>query len=245
MSTATETVTVEGIDSAKMLERVRALLNKAECTDNSHEAEAYTAKALGLVERYGIDLAMAQEARGTRGVPTSKHLTVPNPNPLGRVILLTVLARTHNCVAVRTATGNKTTVSLVGYESDIEVVEMLWASLMLQATSAMVRYRGRDAGETRSYRATFLHSFARKVGDRLTEARRETLSERTSPGTEMVLASRADAVQAAYGTAFPSTTTTSVRSGRSRTGYDDGQAAGGRANLGQTGLRADSRSLTA
>ena len=76
----------------KVLERVRALLAKAEGTDYPAEAETYAAKAAELIARHGVEQAML-EARDGGGDPVeSREIAVSDPYRMVKAVLLKSVA---------------------------------------------------------------------------------------------------------------------------------------------------------
>jgi hypothetical protein len=98
--------------------------------------------------------------------------------------------------------------TLVGAADDLDLVELLVTSLLVQAGRAMTVAAGTGGPRARStaYRRGFLYSFAQRIGERLESAREQATAEATSTyGTEVVpvLAERARAVDAAVSELFP------------------------------------------
>jgi hypothetical protein len=125
----------------------------------------------------------------------------------------------------------------VGYQRDLDAVELLTASLLTQATGAMARHGSRrDASgrsATRSFRRSFLFGFAVRVGERLRDASDGQVSAAPASDRDQllpVLAAREERVRAAMEAAFPKTTR---RSGSisNATGWYAGQAAADQADL--------------
>ena len=60
---------------------------------------------------------------------------------------------------------------MVGFAGDVEAVELLFTSLLVQATAAMMRAGSRTGrngrSRTRSFRQSFLHAYAVRIGQRL------------------------------------------------------------------------------
>ena len=133
-----------GLD-AKTLERVRALLAKAESTSFPEEAEAFTIKAQELMARYGIDAAMVAAARHDQSAPSRRVVRLDAPYSSAKAILLSVIARANRCAMVWSTVDHEAQV--FGFDVDLDVVELLYVSLHLQATSAMLSAgRQVDAG---------------------------------------------------------------------------------------------------
>ena len=109
----------------------------------------------------------------------------------------------------------------------------------MQATTAVVQAGSRrDAygrSRTRSFRQSFLTSYAQRIGERLTEAagaaERQAVAD--SPGTSLlpVLAARHRAVDEAVGEMFPELTQHTVSSVHDREGWISGRAAADLATL--------------
>lgn len=126
--------------------RIGALLRKAENTDNEHEAEAYMTAAQKLATEYRIDLELARLAHDSRQappVPTSKQIKLGTSGKRGLftyVILFQAIAEA-NGVSIDIA-RNSTYVIAYGFDTDIDTVEMLYNSLIVQmvhASDAFIR----------------------------------------------------------------------------------------------------------
>jgi hypothetical protein len=135
--------------------------------------------------------------------------------------------------------------TVFGEEGDLDAVEVLYTSLLVQATRAMVVARppgpgvGRRAAPsgaaTRSFRQSFLLAYAHRIGDRLRQVAEATAAEaaagRRGSGLLPVLARRADAAEAAAAAAFPNLKTFSA-TGRDADGWLAGRQAADHADLG-------------
>jgi hypothetical protein len=218
-----------------MLEKVRALLAKAESTEFEEEADALTAKAQQLMSRHAIDQAMlSSQAEGE--VPLGRRIGIDDPYAQGKAGLLATVAGANRCRAVwMSAYGFST---IVGFPADLEAVEILYTSLLVQAIRALtaagpVRDRA-GRSRTRSFRQSFLIAFAGRIGERLhgaamaaTEEATETHGSRLLP----VLAGRNSAVDEAYESMFPHLTQSSARISNGA-GWAAGRAAADLAHLG-------------
>jgi hypothetical protein len=128
-------------------------------------------------------------------------------------------------------------VTLFGYDTDLDAVELLGASLLAQATNAMARQgsrRGRDGrSTTRSFRRSFLFGFAARIGERLRAAADGEIRATTTAHSRLlpVLAARDDRVQAALAATFPHAEQRSTQI-TNATGWSAGQAAADLADLG-------------
>lgn len=218
------------VHDEKILNRVRALLAKAEDPGATEaEAEALTAKAAELMARYGIDEAMAAARAETRQVPADKTLDFENPYAKQKLHLYYQILLAFGGDAVRLP-GNAVRARVFGFRTDLDAVEILYTSLLLQAANQS--YRVPPGESARAYRVAFWLGFAAKIGQRLRESMEatKTEAEEKTPGTALVLRDRSVAVQDAMKDAFPKTRT-SRSYYRSTAGYQAGAEAGARANL--------------
>jgi hypothetical protein len=218
----------------RMLERVRKLLARAEHpTTPPAEAEACSEKAAALMSRYVIDRAMLDASAPTTSAPVVRVLTVDAPYALPKTVLLTFVARAFRvCVAVgRDLESGGRRCTLVGFPVDVDSAELLFTSLLLQASTA-VSATGRGRRDIKAFRRAFLVGYAHSIGSRLAQVQAAAESEmsRQSAGTDLVLADRAAQVEAAFTAQFPHLRTmrTTVSSGG---GLVAGREAGARADL--------------
>lgn len=241
----------------KILERVRALLAKAESTTFAEEAAALSAKAHELMAAHAIDMALIEEQQG-RGEVMATTILIPAPYAKEKYLLLGSVARGNRCQAVLGVErdvfrdmvesgempdyGDGRVATVVGYQSDLNNVEILFTSLLLQAVNSALAHGSIVApwGEnrTRSFRRSFLISFAYTIGDRFeaTKQRAAAEADSASSGNVLpVLASRAEKVEEAFAVRFPQTSTLSASMSNPE-GYRAGRSAGRRANIGGPGL---------
>ena len=195
-----------------VLDKVRALLAKAESSDFEAEAEAFTAKAQELMTRYRIERVLVEEdeAHGRRA--SSRQIRVPEPYATPKALLLAKIAAANGCSAVWSKAAGLTTV--FGGSVELDAVDTLYTSLLVQATAALQRHGAKvDAfgrSRTKSFRRSFLLSFATRIGVRLEEAVASTVRDAEAEiSLELVpiLADRARAARAAAEEAFPETRT--------------------------------------
>ena len=117
----------------RLLARIRALLAKAESTTFPEEAESLSAKAQELMTRHRIDSALLGGPGGGSG---GRRIWIDDPYAAPKVSLLSAVARANGCRAVEL--GNLGCVHVVGFPADLEVVELLHTSLLVQAASARI-----------------------------------------------------------------------------------------------------------
>ncbi|MCM2391137.1 DUF2786 domain-containing protein [Streptomyces albipurpureus] len=211
----------------RMLTRIRALLAKAEATTYPEEAEALTAKAQELMSRHSVDEASLAPKSTT---PAAFRIGVDAPYETAKAILLDAVASANRCRAVWNSSLGFSTV--VGFEGDLESVELLYTSLLVQGTAAMTRAEGaqRAGGRrrTKTFRQSFLMSYAGRLGERLASAAQSV----PAPDDLLpVLATREIAVAAHAEELFPRTTTTRVRGVTDEAGWRHGRAAADNAQV--------------
>lgn len=243
-----------------VLARVRKLLAKAE--DPScppAEAEAFTAKAGELIAKYGIDRAMLAATEDGSDVPGDRVVAVESPYALDKAGLLCGVGEAMRCRAVRRTDRpppdfrRRLSVHLFGFDSDLERVELLYTSLLVQAANALASTPVPPWDQPAAFRRSWLAGFASAVVTRLraAERRAEQDAERErgrphgGPSVAVVLADRSALVDHRLTAAYPRLRTASPRR-LSGTGYADGREAGRRADIGATrvGRRPGPRSVT-
>ncbi|MEU7281912.1 DUF2786 domain-containing protein [Streptomyces sp. NPDC045431] len=227
------TVPVHG--EPRMLARIRALLAKAEATGYPEEAEAFTAKAQELMARHSLDEAALAARTHSADAPAAIRIGVDAPYETAKAILLDAVAAANHCRAVWNEAFGFSTV--VGYEPDLEVVELLYTSLLVQGTGAMTKAEaGQRAGgrkRTKTFRQAFLLAYAQRIGDRLAVTSRRVAAG--EPTLLPVLAARDVAVTAQTDRMFPATTTTRVRGAVDAAGWEHGRDAADRARTDPPG----------
>jgi hypothetical protein len=134
--------------------------------------------------------------------------------------------------------------AVIGFADDLDAVETLFTSLLVQATKSMIakgpRTDQRGRSRTRSFRQSFLVAFASRIHERLemaaTTARRRAEAELTMDLLP-VLAGRDHEVDDAVTAMFPHLRAMRGPSATDREGWIAGRAAAELATLGsQQGL---------
>ncbi|BCL29761.1 DUF2786 domain-containing protein [Streptomyces aurantiacus] len=223
----------------RMLTRIRALLAKAEATGFPEEAEALSAKAQELMARHSIDEALLAARTHAKDAPGACRIGVDPPYETAKAVLLDAVAGANRCRAVwNEALGFST---VVGFEADLEAVELLYTSLLVQATAAMTKaeaaQRAGGRKRTKSFRQSFLAAYAHRIGDRLADAADGQVSATegesgTAEGELLpVLAARDVAVTDETERMFPDTVTTRMRGVTDAAGWQEGAAAADRAQV--------------
>jgi hypothetical protein len=225
------------VTAPNLLERVRKLLAKAEDpVVTAEEAEAYNAKAAELIARHGIDAALLAATGATRDEVGHRAITVDNPYARDKAHLLTSVADPLRCQTVHIQGHGRYVVRVYGFTIDLERVELLYTSLLLQATRELVHVRPDEWGEsTAAYRRSWLAGFASPVATRLHRAERRAATEQPTAvdgtSTALVLRDRSTLVEQAVTADYPRLRTMRRRS-LTGSGRSDGFASGARADLG-------------
>ncbi|MFE1552188.1 DUF2786 domain-containing protein [Streptomyces sp. NPDC058718] len=215
----------------RMLTRIRALLAKAEATGFPEEAEALTAKAQELMARHSLDEATLAAGAPSPETPGAIRIGVEPPYEQAKAILLDAVATANHCRAVWNEAYGFSTV--VGFEADLDPVELLYTSLLVQGTAAMTRaeaeQRAGGRKRTKSFRQSFLLAYANRLGTRLSATSRRVAAE--TPTLLPALASRDLAVTNRTDELFPETRSTRVRAAWDEEGWNHGATAADKAGL--------------
>lgn len=148
----------------------------------------------------------------TPGVPGGRRIWLDAPYVPAKSLLVHKVAAANRARTVfHEAFGF---VTVLGDEVDLEIVEMLTTSLLVHASQSMVA-AGRHVDQygqsrTKSFRQSFLVSYATRIGERLTEAAGaacSTVASELGDGNLLpVLAARSRAVDELFESLFPSLT---------------------------------------
>lgn len=213
-------------DTERQLERIRALLAKAESTTFAEEAEGFYAKAQELMTRYAVDEAKLAGVRETEDNPiTAVEVSVWTPYPRERSVILWAVARANDCRTVITSKIGAWTVRVVGFERDLERVQLIYTSLAMYASGQMRSADKRGESSQRFYRS-FLIAFGTRLEKRLQEAR--------SAAMLPVLFDRSQLVNDRVADMFPNLAAARPVVARSALGWQAGERAADSADLGQT-----------
>lgn len=221
------------------LAKIRALLAKAEDPATTpEEAEAYFGKAAELMAKYGIERAMLADADPNLDRPGDRMIVIEGTYANDRIFLLGYITDALNCHGItKHKSRGRTEVHLFGYESDLDRVELLFTSLLLQMFNGVRQARPPYGEKLITYRKSWIAGFILRIDERLREiearARQEAPAAASGRSAELVVADRKTVVRAQFKAAYPN-----ARSGggakRRGSGGDDGRNAANRADLGQT-----------
>ncbi|MFD8198935.1 DUF2786 domain-containing protein [Streptomyces sp. NPDC059701] len=221
---------------SRALARIRALLAKAEATGYPQEAEALSAKAQELMARHSVDEALLSAHAPSPDAPGACRIGVERPYEQAKAVLLDAVADANHCRAVWSEALGFSTV--VGFETDLEAVELLYTSLLVQAETAMTKaeaaQRAGGRKRTKTFRQSFLAAYAHRAGTRLRAVAERTATESGAADADLlpVLASREVAVTDRLERMFPETTTTRLRGADDAAGWTEGTRAADRARVG-------------
>ena len=199
----------------KLLTRISGLLRQAEGTDNEHEAEAFLKAAQRLATASSIDLAVARAhdpSLRNRSTPITRQVTIGTAGKRGLrtyVQLFVQIARANDVTC--DVASNSTYVIAYGFETDVDAVEALYASLVVQMVTASDAtqsgaYKEETAQQvvTKTYgpwrrkvveektlspitaRLNFQSAFAERIGARLAQARDEQRREADRRRTDRI-----------------------------------------------------------
>ncbi|MFB7879094.1 DUF2786 domain-containing protein [Nocardia sp. NPDC056064] len=215
---------------AKTLGRVRGLLAKAESTSFAEEAEALSAKAQELMTKYAIDRALLAHHTTGPALPTARRLWLDTPYTDAKALLVDQVTRANRARAVFAADWGF--VTIIGDDPDLDAVELLATSLLVQATRTMIDTApGTGDSRTRAYRKAFLTAYATRIGDRLTTTTESTIAHSPDPTTLLpILAAHHTRLTQALTTYFPTTHTRGITI-RSTDGWDAGTESADHAHL--------------
>jgi len=124
-------------EQERALRRIRGLLDKAGSTSFGPEADALYDKAAELMARHRIDAALLDASRA----PVDRSPVEERPVDLGsgqyvraRLQLIHHIATNHGCRLLTHTTRDGRVATVVGVADDCTRVELLYTSLLLQAT---------------------------------------------------------------------------------------------------------------
>jgi hypothetical protein len=209
-------------NNAKILNRVRGLLAKAEdpaCTPE--EATLFSAKAEELVAKYALDAAMLSQE--DKGKPIMRRYPISNPYGRPKTALFQGIAVAYGCAPVRD-TRTKEDV-IVGFAADLDVVEILFASILVQGNHQFFR-----GPSDKSWRTSFWYGFANRAVQRVEESRRKAKNE--TPGAALVLFDRSKETKDALRDMFGGTRASGGGRATSAAGLGAGRAAADRSDIG-------------
>lgn len=241
-----------GGKKSKTEDRIAKLLAKAERT-TPEEAAALTAHAEKLMLQYGIEQAVinAKRAGKTHAADEKMMRSVITFTGVYRkamdLALYAALREFKTAHLIGGGDYDKTTrMWIAGYQSDVEQLLVLAASLQVQCIAALstwwktVDATGWTAMQKFKARRQFILSFGNGAGERIARSRQEAVQESTNsePGTALALVNRATATEQWINEMFNLTAGKSVKmAGGNRASREAGYKAGQNANTGEGALK--------
>ena len=226
--------------SKSLIDKVRKLLAMAEGASNVNEADAFSRKAAELIAVYRIDPARLATAADDRLTVRSFRIG-RGAYVRARLALLQIVAEANFCRLVWQA-GPEGAVALVaGFATDLDTTEMLYTSLHAQASSRMSAERRATGAATQRWRRSFLLGYANQVGKMLARTHEvAAAAQGTHSANASLPALRARERQVAdYArTAFGRVVSARPASAATVTGWQAGQTAAVRADVGRRGIGA-------
>lgn len=245
---------MEDAKRQQMLEKIQALLNKAESTDFPDEAAAFMAKAQELLTKHSLDEAELQ-ALGKKHVDDhviTIRIRVDDPHCQARGLVLSAVARANDCKVVRSdrtrnqyvkeaddlkfirPNSKKTmtwgmTFHITGFSRDVDAVVMTFTSLLIQLTREFAATKVPSHLNRMTFYREFVIGYSDSIRARLMEAKRQA----TKAATDSVKAQGGDLLpvlasrKAQVDAAFEQRWAGGLAAGRAgRVNYGSGWAAG-------------------
>lgn len=230
-----------------MLEKIRALLSKAEHTNFPEEAKVFTEKAQELMTRYALSEAEL-DVLGRKDAPDeviTKTIVVECPYTVAKGSLVSAVAKGNGCKVVFAGNDHRVphpkwpdgllvrNIYVTGFSKDIELVELVFTSLLIQAQREQLNTPRPSHVSARVWNKSFLLGYAAEIGARLRNRKKAVIND--MPEAERanvlpVLMSKEQQVQQAVEQRWGRLGKISV--GQVNDGYSAGRSAATRADVG-------------
>ncbi|MER6514785.1 DUF2786 domain-containing protein [Nonomuraea sp. NPDC001636] len=227
--------------SKRTFNRIRKALAKAEGTTNEHERETFMAAARALMAKYGIDQARLGYLSSGREKPQLREIACPHPWSKEQAVLLHNVANALRCrtVTMRVPGLKDATVEMVGFAYDLDRVELLYPSLLLQMLDGMAQQRIPQGESKTVYLRSWMFGFITEATAKLEAAEKHAADEQAAqdkPGevsTAVVLLKNDEVVDTLFAKLYPN-----LRRARkvkvNNDAWHRGAEAGRRADVGGT-----------
>jgi hypothetical protein len=185
--------------------------------------------------KYGIDRALLAAARPETDAPASRLIDTGNPWGRVKAHLLCGLGSAMRCQCILLTTKTGPRIHVFGYASDIERLDVLYTSVLIQMWHAPAPEQTR---RLRAWRRSWLLGFTAAVIARVraAETRAQAHADTERPGDQghtsaaLVLADRSQVINNAVAREYPVTRT--ARLTYTGSGYGAGYAKGQQADIG-------------
>lgn len=215
-------------------DKIRNLLAKARSTTYAEEANLFLSKASELMAKHSISEAMLADQRtdeiGELVINVGKY-------HVQKCSLLVGVVKAFGCHAVGLNSRGRGIYGVVGFQSDLDMVESLMESLGFQLDRELLNIKGQYGISTKSARVSFATEWAREVSDRVesfySAAVEEAVAESSS--TALVLVTRDEKVAGEYEKKYgmkPRYYNRSSSHNHYSSYGSQGREAGGRADIG-------------
>jgi hypothetical protein len=167
----------------RRLKRIRALLDRAQRVDTApEEADAARQKAMQLMVEHGIDRAMVDAAAGDQAIDGMDTVTITMhaPYTYEKAELATAIGFVFGCDSTTRGWRGRHAIAsatLYGHRSDLERTQLLYTSLLVQATSEMTRTPEPPGVPRVSFLRDFLYGFTASVVTRLKAMQDQAVQE--------------------------------------------------------------------
>lgn len=250
----------------KLENRVKNLIAKADSTEFEEEAETYRKQAAKLIAKYSIDAArLTDMSAGQRPIVS---VVVDTSKPYAKEFqrLVGVIAMALSCSGLDITDGSHS--YIYGSQEQVDQVmmyyELIWPQMLVEVSEAYPDSGpmfvtdltdrptlGPSGGDVRSYRRSFAAGFAVRIGQRLEEVMKEAVSEEEEEGVTLsnfgsgalVLQTEQERAEAILRQDFAGKINERKQQRNYGHGLTEGYDAGDRADIGQTAVGAQSRSL--
>ncbi|SHJ44271.1 Protein of unknown function [Tessaracoccus bendigoensis DSM 12906] len=224
-----------GEQTNPVLTRVRALLAKAESSEFESEALAFTAKAQELITKHALDQALLAAKADVGASPSIIRVPLDAPYLDAKALLLQTIAAESRCRSMFHLSLAMS--SVIGFPAELEAVELLFTSLLVQAQRALAEAGAAAPPGSRvrsqSFRAAFLMGFTARIQERLAAANKAAFdgAKADSAAYLPVLRAQDKRIDEFVEERFTSQTSSPVRGGFDPQGYHHGVQAGDAAAL--------------
>lgn len=232
-------------------DKIQKLLRKAESTNSEQEAEFLIQKAQELMVKYSIDEAVLRSRRAAEGKAdriVTSEIHYRSSYSRAQFYIGAAIAKHNDCrVLIRKGKDLMSTwLIIVGYESDVERVKQMNASLLIQSAGRLnswwkaspLKDGGLTPREQFKERRQFLFSFASGLEEQLAAARaraeKDYQQEHSDTSVALVLADKSTQVERYLSDEYGGRLRASRGSlrGGSRDAAEAGQRAGREADAG-------------